>query len=146
MITNKLLSIILNLSIIPLHFQFNEKSVIMRIFTTKYWILDHILSKSKIVENHFFLVIIHYLTKCEVRHSGLVDNQYNIKLKLLGHSIWVYNKYWRYILIINNWLILTLLCIFIETNLTDEDSNLSRNVWGKNETLSLHYFWTLKPK
>ena len=33
-----------------------------------------------------------------------------------------------------------------EINLTGEDSNLSRNVWGKNETLSLHYFWTLKPK
>ena len=33
---------------------------------------------------------------------------------------------------------------FIEINLTDEDSNLSRNVW-KYETLSLHFFWTLKP-
>ena len=33
---------------------------------------------------------------------------------------------------------------FIEINLTDEDSNLSRNVW-KYGTLSLHFFWTLKP-
>ena len=37
-----------------------------------------------------------------------------------------------------------LLNVITEINLTDEDSNLSRNVW-KYETLSLHFFWTLKP-
>ena len=36
--------------------------------------LNRLLSESKIMENHFFLVVNHYLTKCEVPHSGLEDN------------------------------------------------------------------------